>query len=101
MGKSYWWDDGPCDFSVSPSPNWTFGFWTALVLGLGLGLGALDFRLGLDNLRAYWPFRARNRGEINSKWLHFLAPNEPKLAPNGPKFAQNGPKMPPKPVLYS
>ena len=50
MGKSYWWDDGPCDFSVSPSPNWTFGFWTALVFGLGLGLGGLEFGLGLDNI---------------------------------------------------
>ena len=40
---------GLCDFSVSPSPNWTFGFWTALVLGFGLGLGGLDFGLGLDN----------------------------------------------------
>ena len=34
---------------LSPSPNWTFGFWTALVLGFGLGLGGRDFGLGLDN----------------------------------------------------
>ncbi len=46
-----WWGGGLCDFSVSPSPNWTLGFWTALVFGLGLGLGGLDFGLGLDNLR--------------------------------------------------
>ena len=37
---------GLCDFSVTPSPNWTFGFLTTL----GFGLGGLDFGLGLDNL---------------------------------------------------
>ena len=37
-----------CDFSVSPSPNWTFCFWTSL--GLGLGLGGLGLGLGLDNM---------------------------------------------------
>ena len=68
-------------------------FWILDCFGFGFGIGSRG--TGLQ------PFRARNRGEINSKWLHFLAPNEPKLAPNGPKFAQNGPKMPPKPVLYS
>ena len=36
----------PCDFSVIPSPNWTFIFRTAL----GLGLGGLDLGLGLDNM---------------------------------------------------
>ena len=30
---------GPWDFSVSPSLNWTLGFWTIFVLELGLGLG--------------------------------------------------------------
>ena len=49
---------GLCDFSVSPSPNWTFGFWTALVLGFGLGLGGLDFGLGLDNCE-YFPNPSR------------------------------------------
>ncbi len=38
---------GDYDFSVIPSPNWTFGFGTSL--GLGLGLGGLDLGLGLDN----------------------------------------------------
>ena len=44
-----------CDYSVIPSPNWTFGFRTALALKqqlgltLGLGIGGLDFGLGLDN----------------------------------------------------
>ena len=40
---------GLCDFSVIPSPNWTFRFWTALVLGLGLGLGAWTSDSGLTN----------------------------------------------------
>ena len=40
---------GPCDFSVTPSPNWNFGFLTDL--GLGLGLRGLDLGLGLDNQR--------------------------------------------------
>ena len=31
-----WWGGGLCDFSVAPSPNWVFGFWTALGFGLGL-----------------------------------------------------------------
>ena len=39
---------GPCDFSVTPSHNYTFGFGTSLGLGLGLGLGGLDLGLGLD-----------------------------------------------------
>ena len=38
---------GPCDFSLIPTHNWTFGFLTSL--GLGLGLGGLDLGLGLDN----------------------------------------------------
>ena len=42
---------GPCDYSVTPSPNWTFGFLTDLVLGLGLG--GLDLGLGLDNKITY------------------------------------------------
>ena len=50
MGVWWWWVGGLCDFGVSPSMNWTFGFWTALVLGLGLGVGGLDFGLGLDNI---------------------------------------------------
>ena len=29
-----WWGGGLCDFCVDPSPNWTFGYWTALELGL-------------------------------------------------------------------
>ena len=37
-----------CDFSVTPSPNWTFGFGTSFGLGLELGLGGLDLGLGLD-----------------------------------------------------
>ncbi len=41
---------GPCDSSVNPSPNWTFGFLTSLGLGFGLGLGGLDLGLELDNL---------------------------------------------------
>ena len=44
---------GLCDFSVSPSPNWTFGFWTALVLGFGVGLGGLDVGLELDNTKPF------------------------------------------------
>ncbi len=40
---------GPCDYSVIPSPNWTFGFGTSLGLGIGLGLRGLDLGLGLDN----------------------------------------------------
>ena len=32
-----------CDFSVSPSPNLTFGLWTALLLGLGLRLANISF----------------------------------------------------------
>ena len=36
---------GPCDFSVTPSHNWIFGFGTSLEVGLG----GLDFGLGLDN----------------------------------------------------
>ena len=38
---------GLLDFSVTPSPNWTFGFGTSL----GFGLGGLDLglRLRLDN----------------------------------------------------
>ena len=43
-GYSY----SPCDFSVTPSPNWTFGFG----FSLGFGLGGLDIGLGLDNLGA-------------------------------------------------
>ena len=42
---------GPCDFSVTPSPNWTLDFFTPLGLGLGLGLGGLGLGLGLDNYR--------------------------------------------------
>ena len=37
---------GPCNYSVTPSPNWTFGFGTSL----GFGLGELDLGIGLDNL---------------------------------------------------
>ena len=64
MGGVGWWGGGLCDFSVSPSPNWTFGFWTDLVLGLGLGLGGLDFRLGLDN---------NNNNNNNNRRLYCLS----------------------------
>ena len=37
---------GPCDFSVSPSPNW-------ITLVLGLGLGGVDSGVGLDNLQPH------------------------------------------------
>ena len=39
---------GPCDFSVIPSPNWTFVFGTDFQMGLGLG--RLDLALELENL---------------------------------------------------
>ena len=53
MVDSYRWDGGvvvggSCDFSVSPSPNWTFWFGTALGVGLGLALGGLGLGVGLD-----------------------------------------------------
>ena len=41
--KNKGWVCGPSDYSVRPSPNWTF--WTAL--SLGLGLGGLDLNWGL------------------------------------------------------
>ena len=40
---------GPCDYSVIPSSNWTFGFGTSLGLGMELGLRGPDLGLGLDN----------------------------------------------------
>ena len=43
------WGGGLCDFSIIPSPNWTFGFGTSCGLGLGLGLGGLKLVLRLDN----------------------------------------------------
>lgn len=39
---------GPCDFSVSPSPNWTFSFGTFWGLGLEFGLGGLGLGIELD-----------------------------------------------------
>ena len=49
-----WVGGGLCDFSVTPSPNWTFGFGTSLGLGLGLGLGGMDLGLGPD--KHLWVF---------------------------------------------
>ena len=50
MGTSSRLYDGVlCNFSVSPSPNWTFRFGTTLGLGLGLGLRGLDLGLGPGN----------------------------------------------------
>ena len=37
---------GLCDLSVTPSPNWTFGFW--FLDCFGIGSEGLDFELGLD-----------------------------------------------------
>ena len=44
-----------CDFSVVPSPKWTFGFRTAQGFGLGLGVGGLDLRLATIYLKV-WKF---------------------------------------------
>ena len=38
---------GPCDFSVSPSPNWTFRFGTALGSGLINNFHHLDVKKSL------------------------------------------------------
>ena len=48
-GGGVGWGGGPCDYCVTPSPNWTWILiWTTL--GLVLGLGRLDLGLGLDNI---------------------------------------------------
>ena len=57
MVKSLWWGGmgwgggvgGPCDFGVTPSPNWT---WILIFdwFGVGLTLRGPDLGLGLDNI---------------------------------------------------
>ena len=57
-----WWGGGPCDYSVTPSPNWTLILiWDCLGSGfgfMGTGLWTLDFGLGLDKSFEFGPFPA-------------------------------------------
>ena len=39
LGRAGYMYGGPCDFSVFPSPNWTFGFENILGWSRGTGLG--------------------------------------------------------------
>ena len=52
---SWLYGGGPCDFSVIPSPNWTFGFWTSFGLGLGAQLDKREMSSPNPKSSVPWP----------------------------------------------